>query len=474
MTVVVLGAGPTGLSFAFKLAALKKDVQIVEKEPVTGGICASFKHSGCILDLGPHRFTPHTKEIYEFVKNFDGVNLLLRKQKLLVRLKGKFLPYPVSPKDIILKLSPAVSAKYILSFLGSILSPEKKELETYRGWVIRRFGRKIYDDIFKPIAIKTWGMDPGEIASILAEQRISMPGIKGIILGMLKGKIKSDFQEGSYYPAGHFYYPERGIGNITSSMEESIRQNGGKIHTLSTAAKINLNSEKRAVESIQIKKNDSSETLKTDFLISTTPLPALIGLINPAPPDEVIKASKELKYRSLILLYIIARKPFISDCIGHYFPEEDFLLSRISEQKNFSEKTVPAEKSVVCAELSCQKDDERWSQSDENLFKKAIKDIERCGLLNESEVESFFTRRITHTYPLYPVGFQKNLNIVLDYVKSIKNLITNGRLGLFKYNNLHHSLEMGLMAADHVISGKPKEENWEKMTKIFDTYKMIE
>ncbi|MCL5773613.1 MAG: FAD-dependent oxidoreductase [Firmicutes bacterium] len=474
MTVVVLGAGPTGLSSAFKLASLKKDVYLIEKESFTGGICASFEHSGCILDLGPHRFTPHTKEIYEFVKSLAGVNLLLIKQKLKVRLKGKFLPYPISPKDIILSLSPLVSAGYILSFLGSAIAPGKKEIKTYRDWVIKRFGKNIYDDIFKPIAMKTWGMDPGDIDSLLAEQRISMPGVKDIILGMIKGKNKSDFQEGTYYPAGCFYYPETGIGNITSSIERSIRQDGGKTHTLTNATGINLHPEKRAVESINIEKSGSRETLKTDFLISTIPLPVLIKLINPAPPDEVIKASKELKYRSLILLYIIARKSFVSNCIGHYFPEKEFYLSRISEQKNFSEKTVPSEKSVICIELSCQKDDERWNQSDESLFKKAIKDLEKSGLLLESEVESFFSRRIAHTYPLYPVGFQKNLMTVLDYLKGIENLITNGRLGLFKYNNLHHSLEMGLMAADHVLSGKPKEENWEKMTKIFDAYKMIE
>jgi len=50
----------------------------------------------------------------------------------------------------------------------------------------------------------------------------------------------------------------------------------------------------------------------------------------------------------------------------------------------------------------------------------------------------------------------------------------NGRPGLFFYNNIHHSLEMGFVSANHILSGKNKSNGWNVDSKLFETYRLVE
>ena len=62
--VVVMGAGPAGLSAAYELTRHGTPVTVVEKDPrQVGGIARTLEFMGCRFDVGPHRFFSKSAEI---------------------------------------------------------------------------------------------------------------------------------------------------------------------------------------------------------------------------------------------------------------------------------------------------------------------------------------------------------------------------------------------------------------------------
>ncbi len=471
--VIILGAGPTGLSCAWRLTENNIPVQVIEKEELVGGVSATFNYQDMSLDLGPHRFTPHTKEVLSLVQKLCGDDLKLMAQHIEIYLRGKYFNYPLRAMDLAASLSPLAPVKFFTSYLLIVLRqlinprPEK----SYEDWVTRRFGRAIYNLVFQPIARKTWGLEPTQISATIARQRISLPSLAEIIVDLLREILrlkKKNVIINPLYPEGYFYYPQKGIGQICDTMAEKIKSSNGQIMLNTRPQSIQL--EGNRVKAIEI---NGAQT-KTDFLMSTIPLPELISLITPAPEEKVRRAAEKLEFQSIILLFLVVNKDKISDNIAIFFPEEDFIFGRIGEQKNFSPQTVPAGKTALCVEITAREGDGVWEKDDAFIFNRIIPDLEKINLLKREDVTRYFSRRLKYTYPLYDIDFEERLSTVLNYVEGIENLITNGRPGLFKYNNLHHSLEMGLLAAQHILSGKAKAEEWQNSLAIFENYRMIE
>jgi protoporphyrinogen oxidase len=69
------------------------------------------------------------------------------------------------------------------------------------------------------------------------------------------------------------------------------------------------------------------------------------------------------------------------------------------------------------------------------------------GLIKASEVFGGAIRRVRYAYPLYDLTYRENLEKVIRYVRSHTNLDTTGRQGLFRYNNMDHSIAMGMKIA---------------------------
>jgi protoporphyrinogen oxidase len=98
---------------------------------------------------------------------------------------------------------------------------------------------------------------------------------------------------------------------------------------------------------------------------------------------------------------------------------------------------------MVCAEITCRVGDEHWRASDEELIAIATDDLAEIGFIEPSEVLGAFVKKIPHAYPIYDLTYKQNLTPVLDFVHTLENVRTGGRQGLFRYNNMDQSIEMG-------------------------------
>jgi protoporphyrinogen oxidase len=192
-------------------------------------------------------------------------------------------------------------------------------------------------------------------------------------------------------------------------------------------------------------------------VIATAPLTSLVRMTEPKAPPEVTKAADSLTHRSMIFVYLILNRPKVTDDHWIYLPEKRLTTHRLSEFKNFSPDAAPKDKTLLCAEITCNFGDEHWNRTDKELETVVVKDLtESIGLIKADEVLHTFSRRERYAYPIYDLSYRGHRDVLLEYVDKLVGLDTTGRQGLFKYNNMDHSIGMGLAIAENVL-GRGKD-----------------
>jgi protoporphyrinogen oxidase len=256
--------------------------------------------------------------------------------------------------------------------------------------------------------------------------------------------------------ASSFYYPRRGIGQIAESISSIIEKHSGKVHLNSFVKKINLN--KGEVKEIIYQEGGKEKVLSGDFFISTLPLNEFLKSITPAIDAEYLAIAESMKFRSVRFLNLMLNASQISDNTWIYVPEEKFLFFRIQEPKNWNPYNVPEGKTSLTLEIACNEGDSIWNASEEDIYAQCARDLKQLGLIDGVDIEGYFTVKEKYCYPVYELDYKKKINKDIHFLAGIENLLSIGRQGLFRYNNMDHSLKMGFLSAKHVLGGLPKEE----------------
>jgi len=197
------------------------------------------------------------------------------------------------------------------------------------------------------------------------------------------------------------------------------------------------------VTAVEYRLEGETHVIEPDDLVSTIPVTGLLRCLEPEPPQEVRLAAKNLGYVSIIFVYLKLSKPQVSPDSWIYLPQKALRVHRISEFKNFSKLCAPPDQTLVCAEITCIPEQGLWRATPEKLRDIAVDDLSRVGLIRREEVLSSFVKRVWHAYPLYDLDYEENLKPVMDFVHGLENLRSSGRQGLYRYNNMDQSIEMG-------------------------------
>jgi protoporphyrinogen oxidase len=153
-----------------------------------------------------------------------------------------------------------------------------------------------------------------------------------------------------------------------------------------------------------------------------------------------------------------------------YIPEEKYIFFRIQNRRNWSSTTVPQGKNALTLEIACNKNDQIWNCSDQEIFQRCIKDLEDLKLIKRDQVAGYFIESTEHAYPIYTIDYAEKIKILYKFIANIENFISIGRQGLYRYNNMDHSIKMGILTAGHILHGYSKEKVLETATEneIFD------
>ena len=113
--VVVLGAGPAGVGAGLMLAQSgKARVTVVERASRVGGNSGSFVLDGIHCDFGSHRLHPASEpHILKLIQDAVGADLLWRPRHGRIRLKGRWIHFPLKPIDLLLRLPKGFTAQLL-------------------------------------------------------------------------------------------------------------------------------------------------------------------------------------------------------------------------------------------------------------------------------------------------------------------------------------------------------------------------
>lgn len=450
--VAVLGGGVAGLSAAWKLAERGLGVDLYEAAPALGGMAGSWERNGYTWDFGPHRFHTKNQAILDTVRDLVGSDLLTRYRKTRVYFLDRFFDYPLNASNLLTNLPPSLAALSLLDFAGMKMRQWFKPAEddSFESWVVNRFGRRLYDIYFGPYTAKVWGRDPSKLSASWAAQRVAVVDLWDLLLRTLKlRRGDNGFHHTEY--KDEFWYPRRGIGQLSDAMADRARAHGANL--LTGARIVAIEHDGTSITGIRYRRDGQEFVQDCSAVVSTLPLPLFVQLLTPAPPEDVLATARSLQYRAMIFLFLEIDKPSVTDDHWVYFPAPEIIFNRISEMRNFSPDAAPAGKTSLTLEITCDIGDELWTMPEEELYRRSVEGLVASGLIEERQVLGHFYRRLSHAYPTYDREFEAKIGHIAYHLADFDNMVNAGRQALFRYVNTDHVMEMGFCAAQELLDG---------------------
>jgi len=466
--ITILGAGLSGLYTAWRLSQrrdLDLEITILEKAQDVGGLCRSFAHGGIQFDLGSHRLHPSCRpEILDDLKHFLGNDLLLRPRRGRIRMLGRFLNFPLDLKNLGMNCPLSFTMGVARDAMMRIVRPKEVMGDSFRETMLALMGKTICERFYFPVARKMWGLEPEQISSKQALVRTKSSGLRGVLF-----KILADlFSQTNAKTC--FLYPRKGMGQIAGAMSQKLEQFGVTI-----CRGINIKEicygEKGVREVRAIQDTGEPFYLETDLIFSSIPVSRLIDLLYPVPADARGNGDGTLIFRSMLFLFLVLPTEQITPFDAHYFPENHYCFTRISEPKNYSGASRPEGITGLCVEIPCAPDDEVVQLTTEALEMKIRKELSLAGFVLPTETKAVFRFLVPDAYPVYHLGYEQTKNKYLNMVSNIKGLISLGRCGLFVHDNIHHTMAMASDAASCIeLGGRWNSSKWEECLKSFQSF----
>jgi protoporphyrinogen oxidase len=484
---VVLGGGVCGLAAGFTLAERGERVTLLEAQDFLGGLGTTLRGaSGAGFDFGPHAYHARNQRVLDMFKEIAHDGFPARPKNVRIKFRGKYYKYPLEAVDIAKSMSPIVAARAFFDYLVEVVRRRirPRTIVSAEDWVVQGMGRTLYGMFFGPYTAKVWGMPPSRLAASFAQHRIPQINLwKVAVSSFRKGLDKITEGEHKYAPlVVELYYPPKGAGLIAQRMAERIRAASGENGVLTRALVTGIDTDGDRVTGVRYRRVASTrldgqlcvlasgteglgtfqtegpeERVAADRIVNTLPLPALIQLMGDGVSPEARAAADVLRFRALTIVGLRFAKPRVLPAQSIYY--QDKLFNRVSETRNYGGTEIcgPDETVVLC-DLTCAVGDAVWTASAEELGRRCTAELAAEGFCRPEDLRESVVLRTTFGYPVYVVGYEAAIATITKELGRFENLVTGGRQGLYKYVDMDIASEMGIVMAEHLLSGKTKAE----------------
>ncbi len=501
--IVVIGAGPAGLTAAYEL--VKKhagyEVTVLEKSDAIGGISRTVRHGGNRMDIGGHRFFSKDQAVMDWwqeVMPLQGVpsmdDLLLNREVPLtpggpdpqrtdrvmltrnrvsrIYYQRHFFDYPISLKWATLKtMGLGTTFRVGFSYLHSVF--HKLPETSLENFYINSFGRKLYGMFFEGYTEKLWGRHPREISAEWGAQRTKGLSIHGILKDMLsklfmsrearRKKVQTSLIE-------EFRYPKFGPGQLWETVADDVRAAGARV--LTNCEVTGVETENGRVTAVRYIRDGEEARLEGDAFFSSMPLKDLVDAM-PDVPDGVKAVADGLPYRDFVTVGLLVNRlnlqnkthlktlgGIVPDC-WIYVQDTNVKLGRIQIFNNWSPYMVkdPAHTVWIGLEYFCSEDDDFWNMDEEACVDFAVNELITMGVINaRAEVLDSHRERVQKAYPAYFDTYSE-IGTVTEYLNGFGNLYCVGRNGQHRYNNMDHSMATSFEAVRDLVEGIADKSN---------------
>jgi len=448
--IVILGGGLAGLACADELLRKKPKnitVTVLEKNPYPGGLAATLKYNGFKFDLAPHRWFTKNEELNKWLNELMGKNMVLVDKHTPMYQHGQFYDYPVKIFDVLFKVGIFKSVFMLLTYVYARISNrlKRKKIHTLKDAYINRFGYALYKWFNEEYNEKLWGKDAGEkMSADFVDQRVKNLSMTTAI----KSALGIDVRVISLTPS--FKFPKYGTGMISDALVKRIVKNGGKIIYNSPVIKIKKISNKYKIYT-------KNSQYSADNLVSSIPLDIFFDILDFSKPFSVTASRNKLKFIDQKIVVLFFNKEKLTEYTWVYVHPKNIGFFRFLETNNWSLLMSPPGKTSVVFEYPYQKGDFMESISDNELIRKTTEDF-IAYFSPKTKYEDVIDGKVYHVnkaYPKYDLLYKDALNVLKIYLKKqLNNMQLIGRNGMFRYNNMDHSIYTGILGARNIIKGK--------------------
>jgi len=453
--VVIMGAGPAGLTAAYELMKHDVPVTVVEKDSrQVGGLARTVEHEGYRFDIGGHRFFSKNEEVEQLWTEILGDQMLNRGRLSRIYYRGRFFAYPIQAVNALWNLGPLEATRCLASYARARLRPIKNP-RTLEEWVRNQFGWRLFSIFFKTYTEKVWGISTRELSADWAAQRIKSLDLWVVIRSALLPRRKAR-KRGEIVTTliDRFRYPRLGPGQMWERVAEISAAKGQPV-LLGQAVERICHAGDAVTAVVTADADGHSQThTGTDF-ISSIPVRELINRLDPPAPERVRKAADSLGYRDFISIALMIDRAEVFPDNWIYIHDPGVKVGRIQNFKNWSPDMVPdPSKTCLGLEYFCFEGDGMWTMRDGELIELATRELGQLGICSPAEVFEGVVVRQQKAYPVYDDEYQANVAVVREYLASeMPNLHLAGRNGMHKYNNQDHSMMTALLVARHIATG---------------------
>jgi protoporphyrinogen oxidase len=460
--VVIIGAGPAGLTAAYQLGKEGVTATVLEADDVVGGISRTVERDGWRFDIGGHRFFTKVKPVtdlwHEILPEGD---FMLRPRMSRIYYGGKFIDYPLRAMNALRSIGVVQAIGCVLSYMWARVRPPKDQ-SNFEGWMVARFGWRLYRTFFKTYTEKVWGCDATEIQADWAAQRVKNLSLwKAIWNALLPRRNQKDIAS----LIEEFEYPKLGPGMMWERCRELVESQGSKV--LLDAPVLRLRRDGNRVVEVTARTGGAETTYEADHVISSMPITALVKAMEPAVPQDVRAAADDLTYRDFLTVALVVPEEASFPDNWIYVHDAGVKVGRIQNFGSWSPYMVKQGRTCLGLEYFVFEGDELWTAADADLVALATRELATLGLVKRDAVEAGYVVRMPKAYPTYDETYKQNVDVLRRWLSEYaSNVHPVGRNGMHKYNNQDHSMYTAmltvenLLGADHDIWAVNVEEEY--------------
>lgn len=475
--VVIIGAGPTGLSAAYHVG---EDSVLLEQNETVGGWCRSITDRGYTFDYAGHIMFSKDPYVHELYNMLLGDNVHWQDREAWIYSKGVYTRYPFQgalyglPADVLKDcLIGAIEARFgplqggakansCAANSGSSPSGGKAESITdccadgtvddaqlstqaaqaprppasrnFAEFIHSVWGSGVARHFAVPYNQKLWAVPLEEMEVSWLGGRVPMPDLEEMIDGALRPVAKP------MGPNARFGYPLK--GGFQALMNGFLPHLRGGLELNARVTRI-IPSEHEVVLA-------SGKTYRYEELISTMPLPVLIRLTGDEAPENVRTAAKALRHVSVRCVNLGIARTKVTEKHWIYYPE-DSVFHRIFVQGNASPHVNPPGGFALTCEITYSPH-KPLPCDGEALIQRCIEDCIKVGLLRaDDKIAASNQVDMPYAYVVYDHARSTNVGIIRNWLTS-QDIHLAGRYSEWEYYNSDHAFLAGKRAAELALA----------------------
>jgi protoporphyrinogen oxidase len=461
LSVVIIGAGPAGLTAAYQLmkAGHAGNVTILESDDVVGGISRTVQRDGWRFDIGGHRFFTKVRAVDDLWWEILGSeNFLSRPRQSRIFYHGKLYDYPLVPMNALRNLGPVEATRCVASYLWARVHPPKNQ-DTLEGFIAGRFGWRLYRHFFKTYNEKVWGVSASEISSDWGAQRIKNLSLFRAVWEALKqawrpkrSGSKRDKSKMVTSLIDEFNYPKYGPGMMWEVAAEKVTAAGATIEFDRRVTAIH-HADGAATAVVAVDRDGVERVYPCTHVISSMPIGALCNAMQPGVDATTHAAAGDLRYRDHLTVALVVPQEYSFTDNWIYIHDPDVEVGRVQNFGSWSPYMVKDGRTCLGLEFFVNEGDDMWTKSDDDLIEQAKREMQVLGLVaDSSRVEAGYVVRMPKAYPVYDEMYQGNVESMRKWLAAnTPNVFPCGRNGMHKYNNQDHSMLTAMLSVDNIL-----------------------